>query len=85
MAVQQLHDGNDEGANFGASTSQKIGFYGLTAPIVQGATITAISTSDPISVCGGAAVGFSATQGAAIIANINSLISRLQALNLIAT
>jgi hypothetical protein len=35
MAVDQLTKGNDDGTNFGQSTSDKIGFYGLTTPIVQ--------------------------------------------------
>lgn len=35
MAVEYLDNGNDDGTNFGYSTSSKIGFYGLTTPIVQ--------------------------------------------------
>lgn len=38
MAVDYLSTGNDDGANFGRS-ADKIGFYGLTTPIVK-ATIT---------------------------------------------
>lgn len=44
MAVEYLGTGNDDGVNFGRSTTDKIGFYGLTTPIVQPA-ITAISTA----------------------------------------
>lgn len=33
--VTQLHDGNPDGVNFGSATTDKLGFYGLTAPIVQ--------------------------------------------------
>jgi len=50
MAVEYLGSGNDDGTNFGNSTSDKIGFYGLTTPIVQpsislsaGDTITALA------------------------------------------
>ena len=46
MAVNQLTTGNDDGTNFGQSTSDKIGFYGLTTPIVQPTlTLTAGSTT----------------------------------------
>ena len=35
MAVEYLGSGNDDGTNFGKATTSKIGFYGLTTPIVQ--------------------------------------------------
>lgn len=35
MAVSYVGAGNDDGTNFGRSTTDKIGFYGLTTPIVQ--------------------------------------------------
>lgn len=38
MAVQQLHDGNDEGVQIGAAATDKVGFYGAT-PVVQAAHI----------------------------------------------
>ena len=38
MSVNLVDDGNDDGTNFGRSDS-KIGFYGLTTPIVK-ATVT---------------------------------------------
>ena len=34
MAVEYIGTGNDDGSNFGRS-DEKIGFYGLTAPIVK--------------------------------------------------
>jgi len=34
MAVEYLGKGNDDGTNFGRS-ADKIGFYGLTTPIVK--------------------------------------------------
>lgn len=34
MAVEYLDNGNDDGSNFGRSDG-KIGFYGLTTPIVK--------------------------------------------------
>ncbi|MBC8550247.1 MAG: hypothetical protein H8D23_11440 [Candidatus Brocadiales bacterium] len=39
MGVDDLTKANDDGTNFGQSASDKIGFYGLTTPIVK-ATIT---------------------------------------------
>lgn len=44
MAVEFLGTGNDDGVNFGRSTTDKIGFYGLSTPIVQPA-ITAVGTA----------------------------------------
>ena len=44
MTIQQLHNGSADGALFGQATTDKIGFYGLTTPIVQ-PSITAIGTT----------------------------------------
>lgn len=35
MAVEYLGTGNDDGVNFGRSSTDKIGFWGLTTPIVR--------------------------------------------------
>lgn len=35
MAVEYLGTGNDDGVDLGRSSSDKIGFYGLTTPISQ--------------------------------------------------
>lgn len=35
MSVDYIGNGNDDGTNFGQSSTDKIGFYGLTTPIVQ--------------------------------------------------
>lgn len=43
MAVEYLGTGNDDGVNFGRS-DEKIGFYGLTTPIVK-PTCTFAATS----------------------------------------
>lgn len=43
MAVDYLGTGNDDGCNFGRSDG-KIGFYGLTTPIVK-PTVTFTGTS----------------------------------------
>ncbi len=44
MAVEHLTKLNDDGTLFGQSTTDKIGFYGLTTPIVQ-PTITLTTTA----------------------------------------
>lgn len=43
MAVEYVGSGNDDGVNIGRSATDKVGFYGLTTPIVQPA-ITAVAT-----------------------------------------
>jgi hypothetical protein len=35
MAVEYLGTGNDDGANHGRASTDKIGFYGLATPISQ--------------------------------------------------
>ena len=69
MAVEYLGTGNDDGVNLGRSTTDKIGFYGLATPIVRGAAVTTLATTP------------TATD---IATAVNSIISRLQAVNLIA-
>ena len=44
MAVEHLTKLNDDGTLFGQSASDKIGFYGLTTPIVQ-PTMTDVTTA----------------------------------------
>ena len=54
MAVTQLHNGNEDGAQLGRDASDKVGFFGAT-PVVQEATIadatdaaTAITTVNAV-------------------------------------
>lgn len=44
MAVKYLDDGNDDGTVFGQSATAKIGFFGLTTPIVR-PSVTAVGTT----------------------------------------
>ena len=44
MGIKQLSDGGPDGVLFGQSSTDKLGFYGLTTPIVQPA-ITAVGTA----------------------------------------
>jgi hypothetical protein len=70
MAVEYLGSGNDDGVNLGRSTTDKIGFYGLTTPIVQ-PSITAVATATATT--------------ALNEKKINRLYTALRALNLINT
>ena len=45
MAIHQLSDGGPDGALFGQGTTDKIGFYGLTTPIVQPSVTAAALTA----------------------------------------
>ncbi len=69
MAVEFVGTGNDDGVLLGRATTDKIGFYGLATPIVRGAAVTTLATTP------------TATD---IATAVNSIISRLQAVNLIA-
>ena len=83
MAVRYLDDGNDDGTNFGQSSSSKIGFYGLTTPIVQPALTAAITTA--VALTTSSPYGF-ATQAQAdhIVELLNLIRTRLLALGLMA-
>lgn len=55
MAVEYIDTGNGDGTNFGRS-ADKIGFYGLTTPIVKATlTIACTATSTIVTVATGLA------------------------------
>jgi len=68
MAANQLADGNPEGSVLGQSATDKVGFYGAT-PVVQGSAVTTLATTP------------TATD---IATAVNSIISRLQTVGIIA-
>ena len=79
--VTQLHDGNPDGCNFGAASTDKLGFYGLTTPIVQPTKATAVTTTSATSTTN--AYGYTtATQADAIVTAVNAIITNLSALGL---
>lgn len=83
MAVEYVGSGNDDGINFGRSTTSKIGFYGLATPIVQPA-VTAIGTTTISQVATSGKWAFaSSTAANAFVARVQSLQTKLDALNLI--
>jgi hypothetical protein len=83
MAIKQLSDGGTAGTNFGQSSTDKIGFYGLATPIVQ-PSVTAIGTTT-ISQVGTTGKWAFATSTAAVafVARVRSLQDKLDALNLV--
>lgn len=68
MAVRQLSDGGPDGTTLGQSATDLVGFYGET-PVAQGAAVTTLATTP------------TATD---IATAVNSIISRLQTVGLIA-
>ena len=70
MAVEYLGTGNDDGMNIGRSATDKLGFYGLTTPIVQ-PTITAVGTTTMTTTL--------------LETKINRLYAALESLNIVAT
>jgi hypothetical protein len=70
MATEYLDSGNDDGATIGRSSTSKLGFYGLSTPIVRPA-ITAVATATATTTLNEK--------------KINRLYVALRALNLIAT
>lgn len=45
MTVQQLHDGNSDGAKLGSASTDKLGFYGATATTRPTCTLAAALTA----------------------------------------
>lgn len=59
---QQLHDGNADGAYFGASSADKVGFYGYATPVAQRAYSSAVHATSALA----SSTDFGATQLAAV-------------------
>ena len=79
--VTQLHDGNPDGVNFGSASTDKLGFYGLTTPIVRPTGATSVTTTAATSTTN--AYGYTtAAQADAIVTALNVVIANLAALNL---
>jgi hypothetical protein len=69
MAVDYIGNGNDDGTNFGRS-GDKIGFYGLTTPIVKPTTTFAATSGSTVA--------------ASVAADLYALTATLVSLGLIA-
>jgi hypothetical protein len=70
MAVEYIDNGNDDGTNFGRSDG-KIGFYGLTTPIVKPTTTFAATSATTVA--------------ASVAADLYALRSTLESLGLLIT
>jgi hypothetical protein len=78
---QFVNDGNPDGAVFGQSATDKIGFYGLTTPIVRPTGATAVATTASTTTT---PYGFTtSTQANAIVTALNATIANLKALGLV--
>ncbi len=82
MSVNQISNGNDDGTLLGQSSTDKLGFFGLTTPIVQPAltpckTVASATSTTPF--------GFvSAVDANNFIDMVYSMFDKLVALGLIA-
>ena len=80
---ERLDTGLPDGCLIGGASTDLIGFYGLTTPIAQGVAVTTVTTTGATSTTN--AYGFTtAAQADAIVASLNALIARIQAVGLTA-
>jgi len=81
-SVDELSKKNPDGTRLGQSSTDKIGFFGLTTPIVQPSAITAVGTTASTS---SSPVGYgSTTQADAVVTAVNACITALKNLGLTA-
>ena len=80
MAANQLSNGSDDGTLLGQDSSDKLGFYGLTTPIVRPTAGTAVATT--VATSGASIYGFTKAQADAIVTAVNSTLTNLAALGL---
>lgn len=82
MAVKQLSDNDGAGTVLGQSTTDKVGFYGVT-PIVQ-PTVTAIGTTTISQVATSGKWAFaSSTAALAFVARVQSIQTKLDLLGIV--
>lgn len=88
MAVEVIGTGKPDGATFGATTSDLISFYGVTAVVqpsasaqaaVTTAAIAAVTTTTPTIT----AFGFTSAQAGAILTAVNDMVTRVTALTVL--
>lgn len=81
---ERLDSGMVDGCLIGGASTDKIGFYGLTTPIVQPSAVTSVTTTAATSTTN--AYGYTtAAQADAIVTAVNAIITNLAALGLQAT
>ena len=84
MAVDYIDNGNDDGTNFGRSDG-KIGFYGLTTPIVQPDFTQAALATTAVTMTSTNWGYDNSSQATELITLVNEIRAKLVALGLVAT
>lgn len=79
QAVRQLSDGNSQGTVLGISTTDKIGFYGVTSGVVRQTTATTAATLGGPGASQTASSGGFGASTAAIMTSTMALVNALQA------
>jgi len=85
-SFRQLSDGNTVGTIFGVSSTDVIGFYGVTTAVIKGTSVGAASTYSTtfISTATMTTYGFTTnTSMTNMVAQVSSLVAQLTALGLI--
>ncbi len=85
-SFRQLSDGNSVGTIFGISSTDVIGFYGVTTAVIKGTTVGAASTQTTVSTSTGVNTGWAFASSTAINtfqSQVSSLITQLTNLGLI--
>jgi hypothetical protein len=83
MPVKQITDGDTDGFSFGQATTDKIGFWGTTAPAAKQSsqpaaiTTTALTTVATTAATSTSPFGFTSAQANDIITAVNGLASRV--------
>ena len=83
MAVEYLGTGNDDGTNLGRSSSDKIGFYGLTTPIARRSSAAMVTLATTFITDASSNIAFATITGAnALVSQITEIRDTLAALGL---
>ena len=83
MTAKQLSDARPDGVYLGQSATDLVGLYG-TSPVDQAAAITSVNTTAATSTTN--AFGFTtSTQADALVTAVNSILTALRDIGLIAT
>lgn len=73
MAVKYIDDGGPDGSVFGQSSTKKIGFFGLAAPVVKQTVTDTVTVTQPV-------LGATAAYGFATTAQFNAVVYAVAAL-----
>ena len=83
-SFRQLSDGNTVGTIFGVSSTDVIGFYGVTTAVIKGTNVGVSSTWAVSSYVAGSSVGFATMAiASSCVSQVSSLVQQLTALGLI--